>query len=64
LTRAADAFAKTQAFLQDYLKVFPYTVKGEMPGEKRKQGAKLLLKAKPHELEAIEHLQEAQKIWN
>ena len=64
LTRAADAFAKTQAFLRDYLKVFPYTVKGEMTEEKRRQGAKLLLKAKPHELKAIEHLQEAQKIWN
>ncbi|MFX1364089.1 MAG: hypothetical protein ACFFCE_15060 [Promethearchaeota archaeon] len=43
--------------------IFSFAFEGEFPEDKRKKGTDLLLKIKPNELKAIEHLKEAVKVW-
>ncbi|MFX1278711.1 MAG: winged helix-turn-helix domain-containing protein [Promethearchaeota archaeon] len=63
LNKASNEYSKSKDLLAEFIKLFPFAFEGEMPEDKRKQGAELLLKIKPNELEAIEHLKEAAKVW-
>jgi hypothetical protein len=63
LINASNEFSKSKDLLASFVDLFPFALEGELPEEKRKQGAKLLLKIKPSELKAIKHLKKAIQVW-
>lgn len=63
LIRASEEFSKSRDLLEEFVKLFPFAFEGEIPVDKRKPGAELILKIKPNELKAIEHFKEAVKEW-
>ncbi|MFW9825690.1 MAG: winged helix-turn-helix domain-containing protein [Candidatus Thorarchaeota archaeon] len=64
LIQACNEFSKSRDLLEEFVKIFPFGFGGKFPENKRKQGTALLLKIKPHELKAIEHLKEAVQVWD
>ena len=63
LIKASEEFSKSKELLAEFVEIFPFAFEGEFPEDKRKKGADLLLKIKPNELKAIDHLKEAMKVW-
>ncbi len=63
LIKASEEFSKSKDLLAKFVEIFPFTFEGEFPEDKRKKGTDLLLKIKPNEIKAIEHLKEAVNVW-
>ena len=63
LEKAANAFTKTRDLLKEFVGIFPFAFEGDISKEKRTKGSELLKQAVPHELEALNYLEEAISFW-
>jgi len=63
LHSASKEYSKAAAAMKEFMELFPFGFKGDLPKAKREKGAKLLESTKPHVESALTHLKEALKIW-
>jgi DNA-binding transcriptional ArsR family regulator len=63
LSQASTAYQRAAELLQQFTELFPFAFEGELPEEKCKEGAKILLSVEKAELAGIEQLKAALKAW-
>ncbi len=63
LLKASKSYGEAARQLKEFTEVFPFSVAGEMPMEKRLRGAEILKRVKNIEGVAVEHLRKALENW-
>ena len=63
LQKAAECYEKGAELMNEFNKIFPFKLQGEMTLEDRRKGAKILRKVRPLEEEAIRHMKRALEEW-
>ena len=63
LIEASKIYGRAAGLLDDFMKMFPFSLEGEMVAEDRRKGASILRKVKPLDLKAAEQMREALKKW-
>ncbi|MFX1453952.1 MAG: ArsR family transcriptional regulator [Promethearchaeota archaeon] len=63
LNEASQRYFKIMKRLGKFQRLFPFTMDGEMPKEKRIEGAELLRASKPFEKQALDLLKESYDVW-
>lgn len=63
LRKAMEEYNQASKLMEDYVKVFPFAMEGDLPSGKLVKGAGILRDVKPHEQKALDHMREAIKVW-
>ena len=63
LEKASRNYGQAEAIMKGFIEIFPFAFQGEMPIEKRIQGATILRTTKGHVIDAIELMKDALKNW-
>jgi len=63
LSEASKSYAEAARQLKEFTGIFPFSLEGAMPREKRLRGAEILKRVKDTEDVAIEHLRKALENW-
>jgi hypothetical protein len=63
LSEASKSYAAAARQLKEFTGIFPFSLEGGMPREKRLRGAEILKRVRDKEVAAIEHLRKALENW-
>ncbi|NVM57141.1 MAG: hypothetical protein HWN51_03355, partial [Desulfobacterales bacterium] len=63
LQEAAECYGKGAELMNEFNRIFPFKLQGDMTLEDRKKGAEILRKVRPLEEEAIRHMRKALEEW-
>lgn len=63
LKKAMEEYKQASQLMEDYVKVFPFAMEGDLPSDKLSRGADILRNVKSHEENALGYMKQAVKVW-